>query len=299
MGKVPYEFASVGSKSSSTGTCKDPVAQNYKGKGLCKYPSAGKNGITTSTPFTLYANRLQQPKPKYLFLSMVQGAKAAEDLSSNTTTVPITNNADFIFNFSMLNCPWTNTARRQGGQIYYGDYVQLTIQTSDFGTLYFNPTYGNTDNPFSSAPGDCTTNSFQTLQVLKVDSNGNLSVSNNDPVLMGDEIALVAVSSGVLNQPDGGQKGWVIQVTTASGGGYTANLTGPGMNFLLPQNANTEHKLDLKLDYKAFGKEFKKVTGSTNDTSWGYMIFAIFVIFCLIILVIYIYNSGHTLSFYD
>ena len=116
---------------------------------------------------------------------------------------------------------------------------------------------------------------------------------------MGDEIALVAVSSGVLNQPDGGQKGWVIQVTTASGGGYTANLTGPGMNFLLPQNANTEHKLDLKLDYKAFGKEFKKVTGSTNDTSWGYMIFAIFVIFCLIILVIYIYNSGHTLSFYD
>lgn len=284
-----YEYMSIGSESSSNGTCKDPVAQNYKGKGLCKYTSAGKNGITTSTTFTLYANRSKTPKSKHLFLSWAFfSSSVGAGLTSGAPTTPITNNKNFLFSLSMINCPFTNTKQRQGGQIYYGDYVQLTVQ-GEYGPLYFNPTYGNTDNPFTNAPGDCTTNSFQTLQILKVDSNGNLSVSNNDPVLMGDEIALVAVSSGVLNQPDGGQKGWVIQVTTASNGEHSANLTGPGMNFLLPQHSNKEHKYDLRLDSTSFGKEFKTVT---DDTGWGYIIFTIFILFCLIILGVYAWERA-------
>ena len=148
-------------------TCQDPVAQNYHSgtSTSCQYATPTGTGLTTSTNFTLYANKQTQPKPNFLFLNW-EGAN--NTISSGGMSLPMSSpsNAKYLFSLSMVNCPFTSSKKRAGGQIYYGDYVQLTV-AGDSGAEYFNPWFGGS-NGFSTDPGDCTSSSYQTFQILMI-----------------------------------------------------------------------------------------------------------------------------------
>jgi len=256
MSKLPIgaQFTISDTSGTNPGTvCQDPVAQNY-GSGTstdCNYATPTGTGVTTSTQFTLFANKQKQPAPNFIFLNW-EGAN--NSIASGAMSLPMSkpSNAKYLFSLSMVNCPFSKTAKRAGGQIYYGDYVQLTV-AGPSGPEYFNPQFGGL-NGFSTDAGDCTSSSYQTFQILKVGSDGSLSVAKNAAVDMYDEIALVSVSStSGTGSGGGGATGWVIQALPNN----TAGLTGPGLNFLVPQNKNAkETKMmpmtadDLMMEYK-------------------------------------------------
>ena len=251
MSKLPIgaQFTISDTSGTSPGTtCQDPVAQNY-GSGTstsCIYATQTGTGVTTSTQFTLFANKQTQPKPNFIFLNW-EGAN--NTIASGGVSITMTaSNQKYLFTLSMVNCPFTGTAKRAGGQIYYGDYVQLTV-AGPSGPEYFNPTqggfFGGGSNGFSTDAGNCTSSSYQTLQILNVGSDGPLSTANNAAVDMYDEIALVSISSGSgSGSGGGGATGWVIQALPNN----TAGLTGPGLNFLLPQHGNETKMLPMSAD---------------------------------------------------
>jgi hypothetical protein len=254
-------------------TCQDPVAQNY-GSGTstsCSYATPTGTGVTTSTQFTLFANKQKQPVPNFIFLNW-EGAK--NTISSGGVSLPMskTTNQKYLFSLSMVNCPFTNTAKRAGGQIYYGDYVQLTVAGTS-GPEYFYPQFGGL-NGFSTDAGNCTSSSYQTFQILKVGSDGSLSTANNAAVDMYDEIALVSVSSGSgTGSGGGGATGWVIQALPNN----TAGLTGQGLNFLMPQHGKDTKMLpmsadDLMMEYKM------NVTDNSILNIIGWIIIAIVIV---------------------
>ncbi len=246
MSKLPIgaQFTINGTDGTSPGTtCQDPVAQNH-GSGTstsCIYATPTGTGVTTSTQFTLFANKQVQPKPNFIFLNW-EGAN--NTIASGGVSIPMTaSNQKYLFTLSMVNCPFTGTAKRAGGQIYYGDYVQLTV-AGPSGPEYFNPRFGGS-NGFSADAGNCASSSYQTLQILNVGSDGSLSTANNAAVDMYDEIALVSISSGSgSGSGGGGSTGWVIQALPNN----TAGLTGKGLNFLIPQHGKETKMLPMSAD---------------------------------------------------
>jgi len=276
MSKLPAgaQFTLSAPDGTSPGiTCQDPVAQNY-GSGTstsCQYATPTGTAVTTSTKFTLFANKQTQPKPNFIFLNW-EGAN--NTIASGAMSLPMSkpSNAKYLFSLSMVNCPFTNTGKRVGGQIYYGDYVQLTVAGSS-GPEHFNPQFGGL-NGFSTDAGDCTKSSYQTFQILKVGSDGSLSTAKNAAVSMHDDISLVSVSSGSTS--GSGATGWVLQALTNK----TAGLTGPGLNFLLPQNAkDTKDTKMLPMTADDLMMEYKmNVTDGSILNTIGWTILAIVLI---------------------
>lgn len=178
--------------------CNDPVATNYTTSGPdCTYNPvpAGKTGLTTFAPFGMYMSETGATQ-KRIFINWAGGSNtvAAGNMQSHEigTKLP----SKYLFVFSRHHCVSRNGT--QAEQLYYGDYVQLG-QASESGTTwstnqYFNPNNSGT-NGFGTDPGTCQTTNWQTFQILHVGTDGNVSVNSNNPVLVGDDIAIVSVNT--------------------------------------------------------------------------------------------------------
>jgi len=251
--------------SSPSVVCQDPVAQNYqKGPGsTCIYtPSTSTNNVTTTTKFTLYANKMTQPSPKFMFLSWGDQLSSGATAIATDTSTPL--DSKFIFSFAMKNCPFTNLPERVGGQIYYGDYVQLAVAGRQ-PTEYFSPINHYGSNGFNTDPGNCTPGDQRTFQILKIDpTSGIPTTAKNDPVMFFDEIALV--------QAGGPVKGWTINIGKSNTAGLVQG------NWVQPQNWSETKMLPMTMDDLII--EYKKGNGSDDHFTdvLGWIIIAIVLV---------------------
>lgn len=247
--------------SDATGTsgmplCMDPVAQNYQtGINGCKYAQvpAGDTAITTSTTFSLYASAIPQPTPDFYFLNFTSDMMIGASTANPQKTQDL--GSSFLFNLTMENCAVTTEKGRQtssGIQIYYGDYVQLSVMSGTT-RYYFSPDYqGHGKNAFTTSPGNCGKD-IQTFQILKVGSGNDISVSNNSPVLLNDVLALVAVGPG--------NPKYTTIVAAPHGVGGNPPGTGAGLlgsQAALPQHGTDTEKKTLPLSAVEFATEYKK-----------------------------------------
>lgn len=230
--------------SSPTSVCVDPVATNYKTSGpTCKYNPvpAGKTGLLTNTPFGMYMS--QSGSSKKVFINALGGSST---LAAGSPTLPAAGKdlaAGYLFALTRIKCVSRTTPNvtplPPGEQLYYGDYVQIAALTLQKGAFvvdpgYFNP--GGGGNFFSGNSGDCTSGSWQTFQILHVGAGGKVSTNGNSPVLVGDNISLVAISTA-----SGGPKaGTAVSVGSKFA---TAGLTAAA----LPGAPAAQHATETKM----------------------------------------------------
>lgn len=229
--------------SSPTSVCVDPVATNYKTSGpTCKYKPvpAGKTGLLTNTPFGMYMS--DSGASKKIFINFLG---TGSSLAAGSPTLPAAGKdlpTGYLFALTRNKCisrseppPPIGT---KGEQLYYGDYVQIgaaSIEKTGLGVeLYFNP--GNGQNLFTNKAGDCTNTSWQTFQILHVDSAGKVSTNGNNPVLVGDNISLVSINTAA----NGPKAGTAIQIGSKFA---TAGLTSAA----LPGAPAPQHSTETKM----------------------------------------------------
>jgi hypothetical protein len=266
-------------------SCKDPMAQNYNsacahGTTCCTYATCTANCLTTGTQFTLFPSEDQPTGSAYLFLNWAGPKTSAGEhtLAAGTQTIPIQGGAQYLFSFSMEKCPFT--LQRAGGQsgtpvqIYYGDYVQLTVTDTAGDLLYFNPKAGG-DNAFTSSPGDCTAATYQTFQIVKVDTTDKtFGVAKNAAVSMYDTIALIAVS----NQ-GGSAQGQVIQIgANKTSAGVTTKGCGSSCGVQNQHGAETKR---MPLSHIDFAREYKKTKPDDCMSTIGWVLLTILILILL------------------
>ena len=147
--------------------------------------------VTTSTDLTLYAKNVKSSNGNTFLDNFDYDAglfKVPSRAIGSFSAVPVQNKAlpaKFIFNLRKDGCP---VRSGDGKQLYFGDYVQLSSMKNGV-RMYYSP--GNGGNDFQTVAGDCQPGSWQTFQILKVDSSGNVSTGNNAPITLDDKIILI------------------------------------------------------------------------------------------------------------